>query len=221
MFSAVLFDLDNTLIDFTNMKKMSCEAAISAMVGAGLPMKKETAFKELFALYGVHGIEDTKIFQKFLKKFLGKIDYRILAKGISAYRKVQASFLQPYPDVKSTLVKLKEKGLVLGIVSDAPRIKAWVRLSEAGLEDFFDVVVTLGDTKKPKPNKKPFQKAIRELKIEPKKILFVGDNPGRDIFGAKKTGMKTALAKYGQVFDNSKVKADFELKKFSELLEIV
>ena len=35
---AVLFDVDNTLIDFMNMKKKSCEAAIEAMIGAGLKM---------------------------------------------------------------------------------------------------------------------------------------------------------------------------------------
>jgi len=221
MFDAILFDLDNTLIDFTNMKKMSCQAAISAMIGGGLPLNKEKAFKELFELYGVHGIENTKIFQKFLKKFLGKIDYRILSKGISAYRKVQTSFLEPYPDVRPTLIKLKEKGLTLGIVSDAPRIKAWVRLSETNLEDFFDVVITLGDAKRLKPHKNPFQKAIRELKINPNKILFVGDNPQRDILGAKKAGMKTALAKYGQVFKSNKIKADFELNRFSELLKFV
>ncbi|MEK6941951.1 MAG: HAD-IA family hydrolase [archaeon] len=221
MIKAVLFDLDNTLIDFTRMKHESCRAAVSAMVGGGLPLDRQKAFDELFALYGVHGIEDQKIFQKFLKKFLGKIDYRILSKGISAYRKAQAGFLEPYPGVRSTLVKLKSKGLLLGIVTDAPRLKAWVRLSEMNLEDFFDVVITLGDAKKLKPHKKPFQNAIRELNTNPGEILFVGDNPARDIVGAKSTGMKTALAKYGQVFENSGVRADYELNKFSDILEIV
>lgn len=220
MLKAILFDLDNTLIDFTAMKRASCEAAVSAMVGAGLPLAKNKAFEELYALYGVHGIEDSKIFQKFLKKFLGKVDYRILGKGISAYRKAQVGFLEPYPGVRSTLVKLKEKGLALGIVTDAPRLKAWVRLSEMNLEDFFDVVLTLGDTKKLKPHKQPFQKAAKDLKLSPAEILFVGDNPARDIVGAKSAGMKTALAKYGQVFQNSKEKADFELNKFSDILKI-
>ncbi|MBI2598011.1 MAG: HAD-IA family hydrolase [Candidatus Diapherotrites archaeon] len=221
MFKAVLFDLDNTLIDFTAMKRASCMAAVTAMVSAGVPLERKKAFEELFALYGVHGIENTKIFQKFLKKFLGKIDYRILSKGISAYRKVQHGFLEPYPGVRSTLVRLKEKSLKLGIITDAPRLKAWVRLAEMNLEDFFDTVVTLDDTKKLKPHKIPFQKAIKELEILPSEILFVGDNPGRDILGAKRAGMKTALAKYGQVFKNSKISADFELKKFSDLLKII
>ena len=67
MFKAVLFDLDNTLIDFTTMKNESCKAAVSAMVGGGLPLDRKKAFDELFALYGLHGIEDPKIFQKSLR----------------------------------------------------------------------------------------------------------------------------------------------------------
>ena len=34
MIKSVIFDLDNTLIDFLRMKKLSCEAAVSAMIGA-------------------------------------------------------------------------------------------------------------------------------------------------------------------------------------------
>jgi len=218
---AVFFDLDNTLIDFMRMKKISCEAAISAMIDAGLQTEKQKAYDLLFELYGVHGIEHGEIFQEFLKKVMGKIDYRILSRGINAYRKMQVGYLEPYPHVRSTLIALKGKGLILGIVSDAPRMKAWMRLTEMGLADFFDVVVTLDDTGKRKPSKMPFQAASKELKILPAQILFVGDNPSRDIEGAKKVGMKTCLAKYGQIFPDTKTKADFEIFDIQELVGLI
>ncbi len=218
---AVLFDLDNTLIDFMRMKKISCEAGIAAMIDAGLPMDKEKAYTLLFDLYGVHGIEHQEIFQEFLKKAMGKIDYKILSRGINAYRKMQVGYLEPYPHVRSTLIALKAKGLTLGIVSDAPKLKAWMRLTEMGLADFFDVVVTLDDTGKRKPDAMPFKAALQALKCKPAEILFVGDNPARDIDGAKKAGMKTALAKYGQIFPDSKTKADYELRDIEELKKLV
>lgn len=217
---AVLFDLDNTLIDFMRMKKISCEAAISAMIDAGLPLGKEKAYKILFDLYGVHGIEHGEIFQKFLKRTVGKVDYRILSKGIAAYRKMQAGYLEPYPHVRGTLIHLRENGLKLGIVSDAPRMKAWLRLAEMGLSDFFDVVVTLDDTGSEKPSSLPFKAALKALKFGPSEILFVGDNPGRDIKGAKAMGMVTALAKYGQTFPSKGIKADYTLNDFEDLKKI-
>ena len=85
MIKAVLFDLDNTLIDFMRMKRNSCEAAISAMIDAGLKIKKEKAQKKLFKLYDKYGLEEKKIFQKFLKEEVKKVDYRILANAIVAY----------------------------------------------------------------------------------------------------------------------------------------
>ncbi|MCR4368954.1 MAG: HAD-IA family hydrolase [archaeon] len=218
---AVLFDLDNTLIDFMRMKKISCEAAISAMIDAGLEMEKDEAYKKLFDLYGVHGIEHQQIFQKFLEEVTGEVDYKILSRGIAAYRKMQAGYLEPYPRVRSTLILLREKGLKLGIVSDAPKLKAWMRLAEMGLTDFFDFVVAFDDTGERKPSALPFKAALEHLGCNPSEILFVGDNPERDIAGAKEVGMKTCLAKYGQLFPDNGIKADYELKDIAGLAKIV
>ena len=89
MIKAVIFDLDNTLIDFMRMKMVSCDAAINAMIGAGLNIERKKALKVLFGLYDKYGLEEKTIFQKFLKKVAGKVDYRILASGIVAYRRVR------------------------------------------------------------------------------------------------------------------------------------
>jgi putative hydrolase of the HAD superfamily len=221
---AVLFDLDNTLIDFLKMKKMSVEAAITAMIDAGLPMKKEAAMKVLWDLYDKYGIEYSKIFQKFLVKTLGSIDWKILASGIIAYRNVKTSFLEPYPHVIPTLIKLKERGYKLGVVSDAPRMKAWLRLAAMKISDFFDVVITLDDTdRKPKPNPAPYKAALLKMGLKPDEVIFVGDNPNRDILGAKRLGIRTVLAKYGEwtKAKDKSMRPDHEINDVKELLDIL
>ena len=220
MIKAVLFDLDNTLVDFMRMKESCSEAAIHAMIEAGLPLEEKKATGKLFEMYQKVGIEDQKIFEKFLNAEMGKIDYKILASGIAAYRRVKSGYLTPYPHVRETLIRLKERGLKLGIVSDAPRIQAWLRLAEMSLTEFFDVVIALEDTGELKPSDLPFKAAIKELGINPENILFVGDNPTRDIDGAERIGMHTALAKYGQLFEG-KSKAEHELATVKDLLKAV
>lgn len=223
MIKAVLFDLDNTLIDFMKVKRSSVDAAINAMLAAGVKLKKKKATKILYGLYSKYGIEHQQIFQKFLKAVLGKVEYKILAEGIVAYRKTQAGILEPYSEVIPTLKRLRQLRLKLAIVSDAPRLKAWLRLVEMRLQDFFDVVVCFEDTGRYKHTGLPFKRALRLLHLKPEDCLMVGDWPERDIVGAKKLGIRTVFAKYG-ASEKSKLKksgADFDVDSVKEVVLIV
>ena len=44
MIKAVIFDLDNTLLDFKKMKEQGVKAAISAMIEAGLDYDEDKAY---------------------------------------------------------------------------------------------------------------------------------------------------------------------------------
>jgi len=222
MIKAVIFDLDNTLIDFMRMKEIACSEAIDAMIDAGLDIPKAKAFDILYDLYKEKGLEDPFIFQKFLRKVVGSIDYRKLAYAIVAYRNVRSGLLHPYPRTKMTLIKLKDKGLKLGIVSDAPKLKAWIRLAAMRIDDFFDVVVGLEDTGREKPSRMPFRAALKKLDVKANECLMVGDRPNRDIKGARALGMKTCFASYGYLEkEKPKVKADYTIDKIDDLVKII
>ncbi|MBN2202707.1 MAG: HAD-IA family hydrolase [Candidatus Aenigmarchaeota archaeon] len=223
MIKAVLFDLDNTLVDFMRMKTISCEAAIDAMIKAGLDMEKKKAMDTLFYLYDKKGLEYQKIFQLFLRHVTGKVDYGIMACGIVAYRRVKDGLIYPYKNVIPTLNKIKKKRKII-ILSNAPRIQAWLRLAAMGMHDMFEHVITFDDTKVRKPGKEPFLYALKKLKLKPEECLMVGDSLGGDILPAKKMGFKTAYAKYGfdpTMCEVSKVKADYVLEDIKDLLKIL
>ena len=223
MIKAILFDLDNTLIDFIGLKNHSCIESIKAMIKYGLKIDEKKAYNILFSLYDKHGIEYNKIFQKFVSKINSKIDYNIISAGIVAYRVTQKKNMKTYKNVIPTLKKLKRK-YKLGIVSDAPTLKVWIRIHELKIVDYFDIVVAR-NSKIMKPHKFPFNRAISKLKIKPKNILFVGDKPHRDIKGAKLIGMKTALAEYGlqdcykKYLKNNK--PDFVLKSINDIFDVL
>lgn len=216
---AIIFDLDNTLIDFMRMKRLSCEAAMDAMISTGLKIKKEKGMEIMFQLYSQYGYEYQKIFQVFMKNVLGKIDYGIMASGIVAYRRVKEGLLYPYPNVVPTLSKLRKK-YKLAILSDAPRIQAWIRLAAMQIQDKFDLVVTFDETKSKKPSLKPFLYILKKLKLKPEECVMIGDSLKRDIAPAKEIGFKTVFAKYGGNYESAKVKPDYVINDIKEILKI-
>lgn len=230
MIKAVLFDLDNTLVDFLKLKQMAVEAAVAAMIDAGLNLPREKIIEVIDKVYQEKGIEYQYVFDDVLKELVGKIDYKILASGVSAYRKIKSAHLDPYPGVTPTLIELSKRGYRLGVISDAPKMQMWTRLCDTRLQHFFEFVIASEDTEQ-KPSALPFNRALEMLKLEPGQVLMVGDSKKRDVIGAKSVGMKTVLAKYGRVLDSIigipqlqekiEVAADYEINEISDILNIL
>lgn len=221
MIAAVIFDLDNTLVDFMAMKDSAIDAAVLAMIDAGLKVSKEEAKKKIYEIYEEESIEDQRVFDKFLTKELGEIDYRIHAAGIIGYRRAREATLVLYPHVQFVLMELIKRGLKLAVVSDAPRLQAWLRLCQLNLHHIFDVVITYEDTHKRKPDPEPFETALRQMGIEAHEAIMVGDWAERDIIGAKQIGMKTIFAQYGDRFKTAESGADYNIDDVMQIIDII
>ena len=120
---------------------------------------------------------------------------------------------------------LKEKGIVLSIVTDAPKTKAYQRLLTMGIDKYFEFVVGFEDTNVKKHTGLPLELAIKLLKreipdIKNSEILMVGDSIKRDLKPATKLGLKTAIAKYGQLSKENET-VDYELENITDLTKIV
>lgn len=221
---AVLFDLDNTLIDFRAMKKASVDAALEAMLDAGLKASREKAGATLWKIYRKRGMEYQRVFQEMMRRLQGSVDYRALAAGVVAYKRAKESKLIPYPGVRKALEALRRRGIKLGVVSDAPRIQAWTRLAAMNLHKSFDFVIAFEETRRRKPSKMPFKLAIERLGLKPKEILFVGESLDRDVRGAKKAGMLACWARYGarrKMVPRAKAKPDYTIRNVGEIISFV
>jgi putative hydrolase of the HAD superfamily len=221
MIKAIIFDLDNTLLDFIKMKQFSVKAAITAMNEAGLEVDEKKAYEDIFDLYMERGWENQQVFDDYLNQTVGEVSNKILAAGIVSYRRAREATLLVYPNVNKTLIQLIKMGINLAVVSDAPSREAWMRLYYLNLHHVFDPVLTFDDTGVRKPSPIPFQMALDYLKIKPNEAIMIGDWPERDVVGAKEIGMKTIFARYGDTFGTVDSGADWDVNDVYEVVNII
>jgi len=141
------------------------------------------------------------------------------------YRKTMGRrFAQP--DAKDVVLELTRRGYRLGIISNTiteREIPQW--LEEDGLSQYFPTVVLSSIFGRRKPDPEIYQEAARQANVDPARAVYVGDNPARDVVGAR-------LAGFGMVIimpepgDEDKMspaeehKPDLMIQNLSDLLDI-
>ena len=61
MIKAIVFDLDNTLLDFMKMKSSSIDAALDGMIKCGMSIDKIKSTKEIYNIYDTKGYEHQEV----------------------------------------------------------------------------------------------------------------------------------------------------------------
>lgn len=221
MIKAVIFDLDNTLVDFSGLKHRAVRGGVEGMLEAGLQADGDAVYQRIFEIYEEKGWEYQTVFDDVILEFHGKPSHKFLAAAIIAYKKSREASLVPYPGVYATLIALMKQGIKLGVVSDAPGREAWLRLYQLNFHHLFDVVVTHSDSGEFKPSPKPFMLALDKLGVRPEESIMVGDWAERDMIGARNIGMTTVFARYGDIFNTRHHGGDFEIACVGDILGVV
>jgi len=112
------------------------------------------------------------------------------------YWKVYAANSPPFRNAEPTVHKLKREGYKLGMVSDSdgtPGMKR-KRIRQVAFHNLFEAIVVSGeDTPRVKPGHESFSLVAKQLGVQPKSCIYVGDNPRTDIEGAKAIGMISVI----------------------------
>ncbi|MHC1695339.1 MAG: HAD family hydrolase [Eubacteriales bacterium] len=128
-------------------------------------------------------------------------------------------------DVLSTLSKIKESGLLLGLISNADIIDCFY-WSESPLAELFDDAVFSCSVGIMKPNLEIYECAMCRLNVKSDECAFVGDGGSDELKGAKNAGMITVFTEFLDKKDlinkNRLIKdCDYHIMEFKDLLEIM
>lgn len=218
---AVLFDLGGTLVKTTEiplvMKKIledhRINRSLKEITRARSDAEKGLDFRDLAKLLDEFWIHWNV---RILSKLQVNANISALAKYIAAHW-WNYSNVMLYPDAEKTLPVLKEKRLKTGVVTNGLQSDIDQILPKAGLQEFFDTVVVIDTLRKMKPDSEVFHYALQELKVEPSRAIFIGDEIEADYKGAQRSGLTAYLIdRNGNVQDESVKK----ISSLDDLLEL-
>ena len=194
---AVGFDIDGTLYPETVMYLCSIPAFCRApfLMARYGRMRREirdlepAASPGLFREQQAHMVLEAmhrEVTPERTRELLERIDTRI-------YRTWEHSFspIRPFAGVLDLFKALSAASIRVGLLSDLP---LGIKPAALGVEPYCDVLFSAEDTGQLKPHSRPFERLAREFGVDdPAKVLYVGNSYSKDIIGAKRAGMRTAL----------------------------
>lgn len=120
-----------------------------------------------------------------------------------------------YPDALETLEVLRERGYMLGLISNTHW--RWHTEYKRSMESYFDVVTLSYEHGYVKPHPSIFKVTLDRLGVEVDRCLHVGDDPYADVQGAKHAGLKAAFVRRR----DETAEADIQIESLCELLRFL
>ncbi|MGE5552666.1 MAG: pyrophosphatase PpaX [Betaproteobacteria bacterium] len=179
-YSAVLFDLDGTLLNTVELIVRSYQHTFRQCLGC------EVEEEKIVRNIGLTLPEHLGLYQP---------DPARIEEMVAVYRAFNQDhhdqLTKLFPGVRETLSALAGAGIKLAVVSSKGRRGVEQGLALFGLTHYFQAVVALEDTTRHKPDPAPVTLAVERLRIQPHQALMVGDSLA-DLEAGRRAGTGTA-----------------------------
>lgn len=232
--SAILFDLDETLLDGAGLYDSiveTCEeiAAQIQSVGAAELLEANSrvwapywqSVERDFAAGRIDAASiDLEAWSMTLKDC--DVDDAALASHAAAsQRRRYLSKLVTFADVEPALSAIKENGFETGIVTNGPSDIQRAKLNVLNLSESFNAIVVTGEHRVAKPSPEPFAIALEILATEPARVWHVGDSVSDDVAGAKAAGLTAVwLNRSERTLEPDRPEPDFEVANLLEVAHL-
>jgi putative hydrolase of the HAD superfamily len=204
--AAVLFDWGDTLIRFSYdeaLVEAGHRAGLAALERNDLPEVERMAahFRERYEpFFWTPGTIEELEYPGLVRRLLGDFGVAVTDEELTRFLEAEHAAWdparQPAAHTPALLESLRERGLKLGLVSNAfdPGWLLHRDLEQMGLAERLDFAVFSSEVGKRKPHPAIFERALEALGVEAADAVFVGDRLYEDVRGAGDLGMTTIQA---------------------------
>jgi HAD superfamily hydrolase (TIGR01549 family) len=204
----VLFDYGRTLVTFTPYPKDELLAVIGkyrpqieAAMGVPAPEAESIlrdVLQPLEAYVSSESEDEVDYVDVYRDTWHGaglKLPDELLHEILDAEQKVWDRAVKVDPDAQVVLTMLRDRGLRLGICSNAPFPPAMMRrqMQSNGIAPMVDAVVFSSEVGKRKPSPELYRAALDAIGTSAERTLFVGDRVREDYEGPRAAGMRAVI----------------------------
>ncbi|MFD1737454.1 HAD family hydrolase [Bacillus salitolerans] len=220
MIKAIIFDLDNTLMNRNEAFNKFAYKLIDKYIYFSIENERKKVH-EILRIADRDGYRSKEeIFQELSTilpwKYRPSID-----EFISFWFSEFPKFSVPMENALEVIKEFKRRNIKLGIITNGSIQTQHSKIDCLGIRKYFDDIIVSDEVKIHKPNTNIFKISLERLEVLPQEACYIGDHPINDIKGATEAGMKAIWLKGFREWDDSLVEPEMAIDNLKELLELV
>ena len=192
---AVTVDLDDTLFPQSAWLAGAWAAVAAAAVPYGVP----DLLPSLLSI-AAEGSDKGAIIDRALAG-VGVDGTDFMFALVAAFSTWAPASLDLYPGARDALVRLRDAGLTLAVITDGNPVIQRSKLRALGLFELVDHIVIsdeIGGRAARKPSPLPFERALELCGCSADQAIHIGDRPAKDVVGAAAVGMRAVRVRTGE-----------------------
>ena len=185
---ALLFDLDNTLMDRDHTFRSFSMQFVQDLLGHLEPAAAEQVVEEMI-VRDADGYRDKDGFFEELSQVLPWQNAVSAAQIRAYYDENYAGHGAAMKDAEAILEYCRDRGYILGLVTNGKIDIQHAKIDLLNIRHYFKELIISAEVGIQKPNPEIYRLALERLGFDAAQTLFIGDHPVNDIWGAGKAGI--------------------------------
>lgn len=200
---AVIFDLFHTLVDPEDFRPKDFYRVMLAAEACGLDSRGFADFWQQTARERNTTPTSTDV---WIRRYAQAVGVRIAPASLAVADEIlgryqETAILLPRPEAEQALQRLRQRGMTLGLLSNAfaREVRAWDR---SPLAPYFSAACFSCDLGVAKPDVRAYAAVLGRLGVPARMTAFVGDGLSDELVGAKDAGLGQVIMMQGFVAHN-------------------